>query len=165
MECTAVRVLLFRKIDGELSNSESAELDAHLAECASCMRELRLFSLPSRIAQAIPAPAPSPYFHQRLKRRIEGEAQSVAIWQMFFGPTRRIISAFAAITLALFSIFAYLQVSGSETDIYRAYEKVFMAEDELYQLIMAGYEKITDEGVLRSIAERGADQGWNPDSK
>jgi len=165
MECTTVRLLLFRKIDGELSDAESAGLDAHLAECASCMREFRLYSLPARIAKAIPQPAPSSYFHQRLRMRIEGEARNAAAWQIFFRLAGRIIPAFACLTLALLCIFAYYRMSGPETDIYRAYEKAFMAEDERYQLLVAGDGNITDERVLRAIAERASGQGWDPDSR
>ena len=78
MKCTAVRDFVFRKIDNELSESQTAEFDSHLAKCASCTREYRLLSLPSRIAKADPVPEPSPFFYQRLSAKLEGDAQRAA---------------------------------------------------------------------------------------
>jgi anti-sigma factor RsiW len=147
---------LFRKIDGELPDAENAELDAHLARCSPCLREYRLLALPRRIAQAIPALTPPPYFYQKLKMCIEGEARTLAVWQAFFGLSRRVVPALAGITLALLSVFAYLQLQVPEPEIYRAYGTVFVTEDQPYHLLVAAQGNITDEGVLRAIAEYGS---------
>jgi anti-sigma factor RsiW len=154
MECAAARNWLFRKIDGELSDSESAELDAHLAQCASCSREYRLLALSHRIALAIPPVVPSPFFYRKLRLRIDGEAQKAAGWQVFIGLARQMIPALAGITLALLSVFAYVQIRGPEADIYRAYSRVFISEDQSQRALVAEQADITDEGVLRALAER-----------
>ena len=154
MECAEVKVWLFRKIDGELSELENAALDTHLTQCASCAREYRLLALPRRIAHRIPQPMPSPFFYQKLRMRIEGEVQGTAGWQVLWGLARKMIPALAAITLALLSVLAYLQMHSPEADLYRAYESVFITEEQPYQMLVAGRGSITAESVLAAIAER-----------
>ena len=153
MKCTAVRDLIFRKIDNELSESETAEFDAHLAECASCTREYRLLTLPSRIAQAVPPPEPSPFFYRKLSMRLEGEAKNAVGWQFIFGLARQVIPALAGITLALLSVFIYVQLSGHEPDLYKAYDRVFVSEDQSHDMLSELGDP-TDESILTAIAER-----------
>jgi anti-sigma factor RsiW len=153
MKCATVRDLLFRKIDGELAELENAEFDAHLAGCAVCSREYRLLRLPNRIAQVIPPVEPSPFFYSRLRARIEGEAQNAAGWQIFVHLARQVIPALAGITLALLSVFAYIQFSGNEPDLYRAYDRVFISEDQPHRMLSQEGD-ITDESVLGAIAEQ-----------
>ena len=154
MNCKTAQSWLFRKIDGELSNSECMELDAHLANCPSCSREYRLFTLPHRIAQANPPLAPSPFFFQKLNARIEGEAQKIAGWQTFWGLARPLVPTLAGITLALISIFAYQQIRGPEAELYKAYDKAFISDDQSRGMLVADQGDITYESVLSSIADR-----------
>ena len=135
MECTAVRNRLFQKIDGELSALENAELDAHLAQCPTCTREYRLLSLPHRIAREVPPPETSPFFYQRLRMRIDGEAPGITGRQTFFGLATRMIPTLAGITLALLSAFAYFELHGPEADIYKAYDRVFISEDQSHRTL------------------------------
>jgi len=158
MECTAARDLLLRRIDGELSDTEAMELDVHLARCAFCNREYGLLTLPKRIAQALPPPTPSPFFYKTLRARIESEAQSSAIWQTFYGLARRVLPSLAGLTLALLSVFAYLQVSGPNGDLYTAYSRAFISEEQPHPMVISEQEEITDESILRAIAERDANR-------
>jgi hypothetical protein len=155
MQCADARIWLFRKIDGELSDSENKALDAHLARCRSCAREYGLMAFP-RIARETPSLTPSPFFYQKLRMRIENEAQEIAGWQVFWRLARRMIPALAGITLALLSVFAYLQFRGSEADLYGTYERVFITEDQPHQMLVAEQGDITDASVLNAIAEREA---------
>jgi hypothetical protein len=154
MKCTAVRDLLFRKIDNELDDLANAELDEHLAGCASCSRDYALVSFPSRVAQAIPPPEPSPFFYGKLKMSIEGEAQKAAGWQIIFGLARQVVPALAGVTLALLSVFAYFQMRGNEPDLYKAYDRVFISEEQPNRMLIYEQGEITDESVLNAIAER-----------
>ncbi len=154
MECTGVRNRLFQKIDGELATLENAELDAHLAECSSCTREYGLLSLPHRIAREIPPPEASPFFYQKLRMRIDSEAPGIAGRQTYFGLATRMIPTLAGITLALLTVFAYFELHGPEADIYRDYDRAFVSEDQTHRTLVAVHGDITDEGVLRAIAER-----------
>jgi len=154
MECTEARNRLSRKIDGELSELENKDLDYHLAHCHFCAREYKLLALPHRIARQIPQVTPSSFFHQKLRMRIESESQGIAGWQILWGMARQVIPALAGITLALLSVFAYLQFHGPEADLCRAYERVFITEEQPHRLLVAEQAEITDESVLRAIAER-----------
>jgi predicted anti-sigma-YlaC factor YlaD len=165
MECTAARDLISRKIDGELLDPENLEIDVHLAQCASCNREYGLLALPKKIARAIPQPTPSPYLYQKLRARIESETQSSAIWQTFYSLARRIVPSLAGITLALISVFAYLQISGSKVDLYTAYASAFIDEAQLQRIVVAQQDEITDESILSSIAERHANRSRSLDRK
>jgi anti-sigma factor RsiW len=165
MECTAIQNMVFRRIDRELSGSEEAEFDAHLAQCSFCAREYGMFSLTSRVGQAARPPAPSPYFHQKLKLALEGEVQKAAGWQLILHLARQVIPAMAAITLALLSIFAYVQMSGNETDLYGAYNRVFITEDQPNRILIAEQSDITVDSVLRAIADRETTHRRNPDIK
>jgi hypothetical protein len=153
MNCTAVRNLLSRKIDNELSEFESASLDSHLSNCASCSREYRILSLPNRIAQAIPPLEPSPFFYSRLRTKLEGEVEKAAGWQAILGLAKQVIPALAGITLALLSVFAYVQFSRNQPDFYKFYDRVFVTEDQPHSMLFSD-RGITDESVLTAIAER-----------
>ncbi len=154
MECSVARKLFFRKIDNELSPLESREVDLHLGQCDSCAREHNLIMLPGRIAQAIPVFKPSPYFYQTLRSRIESEVQSITIWQLTLSLSRQLVPALAAITLAILSVFAYLQLYGPQTDLRQAYDKIFSYEDQAHLAVIVNQGEITDEIVLRAIADQ-----------
>ena len=157
MRCAEAQNWLFRKIDGELSDSEIMAFDAHLAQCPSCAREYGLLSLPQRIAKATPELTPSPFFNQKLKLRIEGEARELAGWQMFWKLARQVIPALAGITLALLSVLAYFQFHGPEANFYKSYERIFVAEEQPHQMLVAEQGDITAVSVLSAIAEREPD--------
>ncbi len=163
MKCTTVKELLFRQIDRELSEIDSAELNAHLDSCASCNREYGILSLPKRIAQTLPPVEPSPFFYQRLRSNIEGEAQTVAGWNIFTHLARQVIPALAGVTLALLTVFAYIQFTGSEPDLYKAYDRIFITEEQPHQMLSGG--DITDESVLNAIAEQDTSHHRSLDRK
>jgi hypothetical protein len=64
------------------------------------------------------------------------------------------IPTLAGITLALLSLFAYLQLRGPEADLYKAYDRAFISEDQSHRTLVAEHGDMTDESVLRAIAER-----------
>jgi predicted anti-sigma-YlaC factor YlaD len=165
MNCTIVKSWLFRKIDGELSDSENMELDAHLANCMSCNREYRLVTFPNRIAQIIPPPEPSPFFYQKLSAQIDGEIKKNALWQALWGLARPMVPTLAGITLALLSVFAYFQMHGHEVDLYKTYDRAFIFEDQPNQMLAADQGDITYESVLKTIAEQESNYRRNQNQK
>jgi len=154
MKCSEARELFHRKIDGELSDFENGELEAHLKQCASCRREYRLLSFPRRVAPAMPSPPDAPYFYQKLWMRIEDETRMVARWQAVWGVARQMIPALAGITLALISALVYLQMRVPDIDLYRAYGSAIMSDELTRQMIIAQQGEITNESVLTAIAKR-----------
>jgi len=165
MKCAAIRNLILRKIDHELSESENRILDAHLEQCSDCVREYSILSIPRRIAQTIAPLEPSPYFYQKLKTRIERETQNSAISQLFFGLAHRVIPSMAAVTLALLSIFAYLHLHSPQDDLHAAYERVFIGEDLPLHMMVTEQRNITDASILSAIANREAWQNRNIELK
>jgi len=154
MECTVARTWLFRKLDEELSPSENDQLDRHLATCDCCVRQLKLLMIPRRLSQVIPALEISPHFYQKLRARIIGEAQEVAIWQIIVGISRPILPVMAAMPLVFLSVFAYFQLRGPNTDFYQAYDNIFMPTDRPERMVIADQEDITNESVFRAITEQ-----------
>jgi hypothetical protein len=164
MRCTVVQGKLFRNIDGELSGPERTDLDAHLAACESCRREYQILKLPNRLVCGAPEVVPSLYFFSKLRARIDVETKDLRVWQVAFVAVRHLIPTLAAITLALLSVFVYLQLRGPATDPYRAYG-VFLSEEQPERIAVAEQGEITDESVLTAIAERQASHRRNQDLK
>jgi hypothetical protein len=165
MNCATVQSRLFRKIDGELSDSENMELDAHLAKCISCNREYRLLTLPHRIAQQNPPPAPSPFFYQRLRSHIDGEIKENAGWRGLFGLARPMVPTLAGITLFLLSVFAYQHIRHPEGDLYKIYDRAFISEDLSNQMLVADQGDTTYENILNTIAEQESNYRRNQKMK
>ncbi len=153
MDCSTARTFVLKRIDGELSSAENSQLVSHMAGCPSCARDYKLFSIPRRIGRAIPVLEPPPYFYTRLRARIESEDQSISIWQFILLLSRHMVPALAAVTLALISVFAYFQISEPKTDLYQVYDSIFMTGDRPQRMVIADQGDITDESVLRAIAE------------
>jgi predicted anti-sigma-YlaC factor YlaD len=151
MECTAIQDWLFRKMDGELSDRENEDLNAHLAQCAACTREYNLLRLPYRMSLMAPEFKSSEYFSRKLSAHIAGEAGSGAFWLAILRPARRMVPALAGITLFLLTILAYLQLQTPNTELYSAYDKMFIAEQQPRPMLSA--VDISDESVLSAIAE------------
>lgn len=147
--------LMFRKLDDELSESENIILNEHLEMCPACAREYSLLTVSQRIAQAMAPIEPTPFFHQKLKARIENEAQNAAIFQLFFVLSRKIIPSMAAITLVLLSLFTYLQLNHPQDDLHTAYERMLTGADLPFPLIATDQSEITDESILSAIANQG----------
>lgn len=165
MKCIAIQVLVQKKIDNELSESENRILDSHLEQCPDCAREYGLLTVPGRIAQRIAPLEPSPYFHQKIVVRIENEAENAVVVQALHSLARRIIPSMAAVTLALFSVFAYLHMHSPQDDLYAAYEKVFIGENHPLHIMVVEQKGITDASILNAIANQATRQNTNIELK
>lgn len=153
MECAEVQTWIFRKIDGELSESEVGIFDSHLAGCPSCRREYRLLAIPQRAACEIPPLASSPFFYNKVKLHIEIEAKGMAGWQLFWRLARQMIPALAGITLALLTVLVYMQLRSPKAEAFQDYKGLFLAEEPSHRLLAGEQGDITDASVLSAIAE------------
>jgi anti-sigma factor RsiW len=151
MKCTAIQDWLFRKMDGELTDLENKELNAHLAQCAACTKEYNLLRLPYQISLTAPELRPSEFFCRKVQMQIAGEAKSGAFWSAILRPAQRMVPALAGITFLLLSILGYLQLQTPNTEFYSAYDRMFSTEQQPRQMAAAG--DITAESVLSAIAE------------
>ena len=154
MDCKIAQGKLFRRIDGELPDSENSELDDHLAQCASCIRDYSLLTLPQQLARKMAPVTASPFFYQKLRLQIEEEAPGIAGWQVVRRLARQMVPALAGITLALLSIFAYFQIQAPQAELYRSYDRVFASDDQSHRMLVAEQKDITYESILTAIAER-----------
>jgi|WetSurMetagenome_2_1015567.scaffolds.fasta_scaffold235756_1 hypothetical protein len=159
MECTQARDWLFRMLDNELEAPERRALNEHLSACASCTREHRILTLPQRIAKALPPVEVSPYFYSRLRARLRDEAQPVTMWQLVVALSHRMVPALALLTLALLGIFAWEQMGSPAPDVYQAYDRIFMSADRPHRMVIADQDDITDDSVVRAIAEEEPEHG------
>ena len=164
MGCKEARNWIFQRLDGELDFRDLERLNLHLDGCPSCAREMNLLLLPRRLARVIPVLEPSPYFYQKLRARLQGESESVTIWQILLGLSRQIVPALAALTLVLISIFGYQQLRRPEVDVYQAYDSIFMSGDRPQRMVIADLGEITEESVLRAIAEEETVRVASPES-
>ena len=153
MNCSEIRPWILRSIDAELSAQDQERLNAHLLGCAGCAREMKILLLPQRLARALPVCKPSPFFYQKLRARLNAESQTATIWQIVPGLSRQLVPVLATVTLALISVFAYLELRPPEADIYQAYDMIFMSGDHPQRMVIAEQGEITDESVLHAIAE------------
>lgn len=156
MECSEFRPWIFRSMDRDLSDQDQERLNAHLLKCPPCAREMKVLLLPRRLARAFRAFEPSPFFHQRLRARLDAERQSVSIWQIVPALARQMVPVLATFTLALVSVFAYFELQAPTADIYQAYDMIFMSGDYPQRMVIADQAEITEESVLRAIAEERA---------
>jgi|LSQX01.1.fsa_nt_gb anti-sigma factor RsiW len=154
MKCKTAQNLLLRKIDAELSRTEDARLEEHLAGCESCSRQYHLLRIPQRVAASTSPITPSPRFYQGLRARIEEEAPGFALWLSVRTLAHRMIPTLAGVTLVLLMAFAYLQMRVPEAALYRAFDNVFVSDEQSHQMLVAEQTDITYESVLTAIASR-----------
>jgi hypothetical protein len=167
MECSQAKDWLFRLIDDDLTDADREAVEMHLSGCASCTREYRVLTLPQRIASALPPVEVSPFFYSSLRARLRSEAQAVTIWQLLVGLSHRMLPALALLTLALLGAFAYEQLGNPSVDVYQAYDRIFMPTDRSHRMVIAEQDDITDDSVVRAIAEEEPEHatiGSQPDT-
>lgn len=73
MKCEACRELLWAYLEQELQFKERAELEAHLAECADCRRELEMQREMIETLQSLPDEELPEGYHQELMGKLRAE--------------------------------------------------------------------------------------------
>ena len=100
MDCTHLRDLLNAYADGELSASEAALAEAHLAECPACARAaLHLSSLRRQVKRAVTAHQPPANLDARVRQAIA--PGRLGTWVGWVGEHRGMAVAAATLVLAL----------------------------------------------------------------
>jgi anti-sigma factor RsiW len=134
--CGKFEALWIPYLDGKLDDQERALMLAHLGECAECAQRQRDYVAVSQALSEWEAPAPSPWFDARLRRRI-AEDQARRAWLP--GLTRWVAAASASIAalllLACLLIFSghpkAVQPQPSEFTDEARMEEVLHAADEV----------------------------------
>ena len=68
--CEAIAEDLTAFVDGELPEAERAPIDAHVAGCLSCRREIERITKVNALVAGLQRIEPSPEFEDRLRRRL-----------------------------------------------------------------------------------------------
>ena len=89
--------LLMRRLDGELSAAERARADAHLAACADCARELRVYRALFRGVARLPKALPAPGLSARIARAALLDRRARRRFKLF----EAVGSAYAAMAVAV----------------------------------------------------------------
>jgi anti-sigma factor RsiW len=88
--------LLMRRLDGELSPADRARVDAHLAACADCTAEMRIYRALFRGVASLPKPVPSALLASRITRAALADRRARRRFKVF----EAAFSVYAASALA-----------------------------------------------------------------
>lgn len=108
MDCKQVDNLLFAYLDGELKDSDIAEITEHLEKCKLCTFKLNLMGSVKKSLQEkhLATMAPS-YLKDRILERIYGERERTEGGERLNPFVKRPVFAFAAAVFFLFTLMMY----------------------------------------------------------
>jgi len=140
-------------LDGALPPARHAEVERHLAGCASCRAERdRLAGAVARLAALPPPPEPSPWFLSKLEARLADEPPpargilaSLAAWKW-----RLAVPATAVAAAAAMAVFAVRQQRADEAALAQHLELL-----EEYEVVasLGDVETAEDAAVVASLDE------------
>lgn len=93
--------LLMRRLDGELSPGERARVDAHLAACEVCARELRIYTALFRGVARLPKAVPSANLAARITSAALADRRARRRFKLFEAVGSAYAAAFVAALIAL----------------------------------------------------------------
>ena len=100
MQCADARAEMTAYLAEELGPEVRAQLDAHLAGCASCRAELGVFRETWGTLGALPAPRPASNLEARVLARVAAEAAPRWAWRLL-QPLRIPIAGLIAVLLSI----------------------------------------------------------------
>ena len=115
MECKYTRELIQASIDGEITEEEKTQLEAHLKECEACQKVFNLAKKSKNllVTNIVEEELP-PYFESKFWERVENEAQPEGI----FIPKRLIPKLAGAMVLILSLVFIFRSTRATTSEIY-----------------------------------------------
>ena len=102
MSCNRMENRILAYVDGRLKESERAEVQKHLADCAPCRLRVQEFSAVSGLLDELPLIEPSREFDTRVHALVAAEPAPKASWWAWLNVSPRI--AFAASLLLLMAL-------------------------------------------------------------
>jgi hypothetical protein len=101
MSCEKIASRMLGYIDGRLKESERAEVEKHLASCASCGLRVEEFRAVSGLLDELPVIEPSPEFDTRVRALVTAEPVKRDWWAWLRVPPRTALVASALLIAAL----------------------------------------------------------------
>ena len=136
-------------VDGALEPAERAEVESHLAQCATCRTERdRLAGAIALLARLPPAPAPSATFEQRFYARLAAQKEEARKRRGFLD---RIAWRWLAPGLAgVAATVGVVLYTGAQRRTLEEVEDAFLAEHiELFE----SYEAVASMGAVESAED------------
>lgn len=136
-----VRSQLEDILHGRLRAGRREAVEAHLAECADCveeLREMRLYSGAVRALKAIDVPEAAPGFYARVLQRVEAQGRP-SFWNLLLDPVfgRRLVYATGAMFLLMASFL--LATSGGQPELARTPVEVMAQPRDYPAPMQAGF--------------------------
>ena len=153
MSCVERRAELVAYVDGQLAPAERAELETHLAGCATCQSALAAERGLSGMLGALPAVRPSPDFEARFWARIAREQDARPGWlaRLF---TRRLALGLGGAAVAALAVVLALR---GRTDPEADADWPIVANAEDYELLEDPDLRLIE--VLETLEAEPGDQG------
>jgi anti-sigma factor RsiW len=101
MNCQRIEKNLVTYLDSKANPSQRREVEAHLAECATCRERAEQFRLLWGVLDELPVVSPSPAFDASVRAHILREPRRTGFWTWLV-PAPRV--AFAVTALVVFSV-------------------------------------------------------------
>lgn len=136
-----IRNQLENLLQGRLRAEQKEVVDAHLAECADCvaeLREMRLYSGALRALRATDVPEPSAGFYARVMQRVEAQGRP-SFWNLLLDPVfgRRLVYTTGAMFLLMASFL--LATTGGEPQLARTPVEMMARPSATPEALQAGF--------------------------
>jgi hypothetical protein len=109
MNCENIKELLNAYIDNLLSEKEMGTVQAHIASCPSCKRELDELTKAVNLVRGLDRVVPPPWFSEQVIKNIKKEEKGQGVLSRLFFPLyiKLPVQAFATIVIAVLAIYIY----------------------------------------------------------
>jgi anti-sigma factor RsiW len=111
MECEEVKRNLHNYMDGVLDDRSKEEVEAHLAECTGCTKELGLLREYSKKMGSLSKVKPPDDFLMKVHERLERQSSWKGVFRTLFVPARiKLPVEFAAVATAVIALIFVLNI-------------------------------------------------------
>ncbi len=113
MNCENIKELLNAYIDNLLSEKEREIVQAHIASCPSCRKELGELTQAVNLVRRLDRVVPPPWFSEQVMKNIRKEKKEKGVINRLFYPLhiKLPVQAFATIIIAVFAVYIYRATS------------------------------------------------------
>jgi len=141
MSCERMEMQLLPYVDGRLKEHERAEVEKHLASCATCKLRVNEFRVVSELLGELPEIEPSSAFDVRVRARVAAEPAKQS-WWAWMRPSPRV--AFAASMLLLATVWLGMHHNG--TNVANVDDGTLLQNQQVLDDldVLSSFEPLTD---------------------